>query len=454
MKFEEEKMHIIDIGEHEHKHKIIKKTFFIKNYINKKDLKDIIYYALMFILCFFLYLNINRQKKIKNTEYLYDKSIFNIIKQDDINFTSLSKENLIVNTNNEELKVKFKTELEFLQHCLNGTEIKSFNKIKNPKLSIIIPIHNKETYINRMLRSIQNQNLKEIEIIFIDDYSKDKGTKLLEEYSRLDKRITIIKNTKYEGTLSSFVKGINKAKADYSLLFTPEDMLLSNLKYLYNISINKSKDINDFSYFYGTINNINEEVKMEKRELYQPNIREIIFLNYYRETSLSNKIMKTSILKSAVKTIEKEYLKTLLEYHWDKILFLYIFSRANSYISFPDLYIQFHTDIDNKYNINKDYNELFESSIYLFKFLSDLNYTSNETFNLHINYANEALQIPLANCGNNKLEVNWKNLNKIMNKILINKNLDEDNKQTIKVLLRDIKKKSNNKKNDLYIYKF
>ena len=452
MKFDEEKMHIIGIAEQEPK--ITKKTFFIKNYINKKVLKDIIYYAIMFILCFFLYLNINHQTKIKDTEYLYDKSIFNILKKDDINFTSLSKENLIVNTNNEEFKDKFKTELEYLQHCLNGTEIKSYNKFKKPKLSIIVPIHNKEIYIDRLLRSIQNQNWKEIEIIFIDDYSKDNGTQLLEEYSRLDKRITIIKNRKYEGTLSSFVKGINEAKADYSLLFNPEDMLLSNLKYLYNISINKSKDINDFSYFYGKINNIDEEVKMEKTELYQPHIREILFLNYYREASLSNKIMKTSILKSAVKTIKKEYLKPVLEYHWDKILFLYIFSRAKSYISFPDLYIQFHTDTDNKYNINKEYNELFNSSLYLFKFLSELNYTSNKTFNLHINYANDALQIPLTNCGNNKLEVNWKYLNKIVDTVLINKNLDKDNKQTIKVLLRDIKKKSNNKKNDLNIHKF
>ena len=50
---------------------------------------------------------------------------------------------------------------------------KKLKKVKKPKISVISPIHNKEKYILRLLRSIQNQNFQSLEIIFVDDCSKD-----------------------------------------------------------------------------------------------------------------------------------------------------------------------------------------------------------------------------------------------------------------------------------------
>ena len=44
---------------------------------------------------------------------------------------------------------------------------------KKPKISVIMPIYNGGKYLYYSLRSIQNQKMKEIEIILIDDYSSD-----------------------------------------------------------------------------------------------------------------------------------------------------------------------------------------------------------------------------------------------------------------------------------------
>ena len=44
---------------------------------------------------------------------------------------------------------------------------------KKPKLSIVIPILNGENYIKPLVSSIQLQTMKEIEIIFVDDFSTD-----------------------------------------------------------------------------------------------------------------------------------------------------------------------------------------------------------------------------------------------------------------------------------------
>ena len=48
-----------------------------------------------------------------------------------------------------------------------------FNKSNNPEVSVIITIHNQAYYIHKCLRSVQNQSIKNIEIIIVDDCSLD-----------------------------------------------------------------------------------------------------------------------------------------------------------------------------------------------------------------------------------------------------------------------------------------
>ena len=48
-----------------------------------------------------------------------------------------------------------------------------FNKGRSPDVSVIITIHNQANDIHKVLRSVQNQSIKNIEIIIIDDCSLD-----------------------------------------------------------------------------------------------------------------------------------------------------------------------------------------------------------------------------------------------------------------------------------------
>jgi teichuronic acid biosynthesis glycosyltransferase TuaG len=79
--------------------------------------------------------------------------------------------------------------------------IKKYSNNKNPKISVISPIYNKENFISRFIMIIQNQYFKNLEIILIDDYSKDNSVKLIEDYKKIDKRIKLIKNKKNQGIL-------------------------------------------------------------------------------------------------------------------------------------------------------------------------------------------------------------------------------------------------------------
>ena len=57
---------------------------------------------------------------------------------------------------------------------LKISQIKNLLTQQPPKISVIIPIYNGGKYLNRSLKSVQDQKMKEIEIIIIDDNSSDK----------------------------------------------------------------------------------------------------------------------------------------------------------------------------------------------------------------------------------------------------------------------------------------
>ena len=56
---------------------------------------------------------------------------------------------------------------------------KKFAKVKNPKVSVISPIYNRERFSIRFFQSIQYQNIDNIEIIFVNKKSIDNGVKIL-----------------------------------------------------------------------------------------------------------------------------------------------------------------------------------------------------------------------------------------------------------------------------------
>ena len=104
-----------------------------------------------------------------------------------------------------------------------------FKKVYNPKISIISPIFNRERYLLRFLLSIQYQNFKDLEIIFIDDLSKDNSVKLINEYKNIDKRIKLLKNIINKGTFKSRNTGLLYSKGQYTIFPDPDDLLSHNI---------------------------------------------------------------------------------------------------------------------------------------------------------------------------------------------------------------------------------
>ena len=88
--------------------------------------------------------------------------------------------------------------------CQKGILINGILKsISNPLITVIISIYNSEKTIKATIRSVQNQNFRDIEILLIDDCSKDKSLSIIKKLQLEDLRIRIIKNKINRGPLFS-----------------------------------------------------------------------------------------------------------------------------------------------------------------------------------------------------------------------------------------------------------
>ena len=140
-----------------------------------------------------------------------------------------------------------------------------YNKLlflsKNPKISIFLPIYNKEQYLIRSIKSIQIQTLKNLEIIAINDASTDKSLKVLRKLSKKDIRIKIINNDRNHGLLYSRAMGMKNSNGEYVMNLDPDDKFddIDNLELLYNKAKISNSDLVIFLLKRIPLNKLEEE---------------------------------------------------------------------------------------------------------------------------------------------------------------------------------------------------
>lgn len=158
----------------------------------------------------------------------------------------ICQESQIDKTTEEEIKSFLKINSE--EKLLSGQK---FNRVEKPKISIIIPVYNNEATLISTIRSIQNQNNEEIEIICVNDNSNDTSLKKLKMLQKEDPRLYIMRNKSNRGILYNLVNGALESNGEYVILIYPGDYLSNAnvLTKLYDIATkdyNKKLDIVNF----------------------------------------------------------------------------------------------------------------------------------------------------------------------------------------------------------------
>ena len=167
-----------------------------------------------------------------------------------------------------------------------------------PKVSVIVPVYNVSPYIERCARSLFEQTLDELEIIFVDDCSPDdsicKIKNVLTNYPQRQRQTKIIQLSENVGLAGARKKGIEEAHGEYIIHCDADDWVdLSLYHDLYYQAIDTCSDIVtcDMIYEYGN--------RSECRHFEMTNeIPRNILKKWYRDTlhmSACNKLVKRNI---------------------------------------------------------------------------------------------------------------------------------------------------------------
>lgn len=235
------------------------------------------------------------------------------------------------------------------------------------KISVVIPIYNSEKHIEKCLESVLNQTLKEIEIIVINDGSKDNSLKKIKKYEK-DDRVKII-SRENEGVSFTRNEGIANGVGEYVYFLDSDDYLEKNdtLEILYNKCEKENLDILVFDY-YKVINNKKEYIKnieiegIIKKDDYFYNVID------YNGCSIWSKIIRRNLyIKNNIKFLESIFLAE----DWNISIKLgFLAEKIGKINEVFYNYVQHESQGTKTIDLNKSLRDEFKASGDLIEFLS------------------------------------------------------------------------------------
>ena len=187
-------------------------------------------------------------------------------------------------------------------------------------VSVIVPVYNVEKYISKCLDSLVNQTLKDIEIIVVNDGSKDNSQKIIDKYAKKYKNVKSYINEN-GGVSKARNFGLKRAKGEYIAFVDSDDYVDINM---YEDMYKKAKS-NDFDVVACDLKYIYDEKEV------------LAFSNLKKDLTTKEEIKKTYVSMYPVvwnKIYKKDLLKNIefKENVWfEDVEFLYrLYSKINS----------------------------------------------------------------------------------------------------------------------------
>ena len=289
--------------------------------------------------------------------------------------------------------VEFYLEKYFIYVCRNKVLLdkKKYKQSIHPKLTIIIPVYNRAEYIENGLVSIQNQNIKDIQIIYVDDMSKDNSIEVIEKLMKEDNRIVLLKNNKNSGTFYTRFVGLVFSKGDYISFADSDDFFLPDiLGNSYNAGVKNNVEIVQWPMLED-----NSEGKINKTSeyhtsgvvLHDNNLKYYMFYDHHENYAkienyyLVDKIYKKDLLLRTMNQFEDDLIIDHLTIHEDNLFLFIIFQNADSYYYIDQYgyywYRASPTSTTNNIwsvsikNVNKSLHDIFKNLKFIFNYTPD-----------------------------------------------------------------------------------
>jgi glycosyltransferase involved in cell wall biosynthesis len=251
---------------------------------------------------------------------------------------------------------------------LNEIDFSNLNDI--PIISIIIPVYNGKKYISRSLLSIYAQSIKNIEIIYVDDYSTDNSIELISKFQKLDKRIKLFINKENRGTLYTKSYGVTKAEGKFVMIMDQDDIYINKNLFLELIEISEKNDLDILQFKYNDYNpelNIIQYDNIKFSSNYnkiikQPELGDInLYLNenLYKSFFLWDKLIKRKIYLKALNFLGEKQWGINLVHREDHLMTFALYKMAKNYMKINKYG---YSHILSEYQESKDYSNIFKGN--------------------------------------------------------------------------------------------
>jgi len=214
------------------------------------------------------------------------------------------------------------------------------------KVSVIIPVRNEELLIKKIIDQLENglQNLS-YEIIFINDFSTDNTSKIIEEIIKTKDTINLYENTK-KGLGGAIIKGIDKAEGEaVCIMMSDLSDDIDDLKKYYNIIKDEKVDAVFGSRFIKESKIVNYPKKKLILNRIFNLVTKLLFVSDYNDFTNAFKIYKKSALLKTFPLVSESF-NVFLE------LPLKIISRKMKYKIIPISWTN-RKKGSSKFNINE-----------------------------------------------------------------------------------------------------
>lgn len=233
---------------------------------------------------------------------------------------------------------------------------------KDSLISIVIPIYNAEKYLEECLNSIKNQTYKNIEVIMVNDGSKDDSEMICKRFSEDDARFRYF--TKVNGGVSSARNlGLDNVKGDYITFIDADDWIAEkHLELLINsikktnsdIGVSSYKEFNNKDTYY-----IRVYTKQEKNLLNFEKMNRDEFLTLFPKLMSTNVCFNNAVSKLFRKDLVKNLrFDTSIKYGEDLDFYfrLYLNVDSISYVNELTYVYRIHGDSTTS-NFNQEHAE-------------------------------------------------------------------------------------------------
>lgn len=166
-------------------------------------------------------------------------------------------------------------------------------------ISIVIPIYNSEKTLCRCLDSLISQIYTKIEIVLVDNGSKDKSLAICRDYAKKDNRVKVyIQTDGNQGAARNL--GISKSKGNY-LMFVDSDDYVTKEFCIYALRTIKQfkSDIAIFNYFIDLNNSITQQ-KIFSKEDNGVISKEKVLKSLTKESFMWNKIYRKTLFQNII----------------------------------------------------------------------------------------------------------------------------------------------------------